>query len=168
MALIKTMTIDEFYTKEEAKRIHSVINNLSMTKVEFGKELENFNMVPENANQLFSRALNIPVEVIEERSGIFRNPEWFIHFEEFDSLNEWLFVVAIDHTTFDLYEHQSGAKSALDGYKFNYKNLFEWNHCVNYQLAPSQGIFFRPWLFHSFISNLIQVFRLKQKNDNTV
>lgn len=162
MSIIKTITVDEFYSADEASRIFRAINNLRFDQKEFGQEIHDFNMIPENADALFYRALNIKMHVIEEQSGVFRKPEHFIHFESFERSNEWLFVVALDHTTFDLYEHVSGAKSAIDGYQFNYRNLFEWNHCVNYQLAPSQGILFRPWLFHSFTSGMTQVFRLEE------
>lgn len=163
MALIKTMTIDGFYSIEEAKRIYSVISPLTGFKQkEFGNELEDFNMVPNDADALFSKVLNKKVIVDVDNSGVFRYPELFIHFESFAALNEWIFVVAIDNSTFNIYEHQSGAKHALHDHKFNYRNLFEWDLTVNYLLQPGQGILFRPWLFHSFDQGLIQVFRLKE------
>jgi len=163
MALIKTMTVDDFYKPEEARRITAVIDALPHFKqFDFGTELVDFNMVPVDADQLFSKTLNMSVTVIKENSGIFRRPEHFIHFEPFDTLKEWIFVVALDRTIFNIYEHQSGSNNALQGFKFNYRNLFEWNLTVDYQLGPSQGIFFRPWLFHSFTSGLIQVFRLRE------
>lgn len=159
------MTIDGFYLQEEAERLCTVISNLQFVKTEFGQEVANFNMVADDADELFSRVLNKQVEVIKEHSGIFRQPELFIHFEGFDAPNEWIFAVALGHpyTTFNIFEHQSGPKNALEGYKHNYKNLFEWDLTVNYQLQPGQGIFFRPWLFHSFDHGLIQVFRLREK-----
>lgn len=163
MSLIKTITLDNFYSKEEAENIFRVVSGLKFQSHDFGKEIKNFNMVPENADDLFSRAINKTVTVIEERSGIFRVPELFIHFEDFDSLNEWLFVVAIENSTFNLFEHKSGVENALGGYNFNYRNLFEWDLTVNYLLKPSQGIFFRPWLFHSFDQGVIQIFRLQEK-----
>ncbi len=163
MALIKTMTIDGFYSVEEAKRIYSVISPLTGFKQkEFGKELEDFNMVPNDADALFSKVLNKKVIVDGDNSGVFRYPELFIHFEGFSALNEWIFVVAIDNSTFNIYENQCGAKHALHGHNFNYRNLFEWDLTVNYLLQPGQGILFRPWLFHSFDQGLIQVFRLKE------
>ena len=89
-----------------------------------------------------------------------------IHFEAFDSLNEWCFVVALERTTFNLYHHVSGAKSALDGYKFNYRNLFEWDYDVNILLQPNQGIFFRPWLFHSLENGIIQYYKILTEEKN--
>lgn len=160
--LVKLITIDGFFSKEEAVNLSNITYDLQYTKHEFGKQIENFNMVPEDANRMFSNILGTNIEVDEDRSGIFRIPERFTHFEEFSDTNEWVFAVALQHSTFDVFEHQSGCKTALEGYKHNYRNLFEWDHKINYQLDPGQGILFRPWLFHSFNDGLIQVFRLKE------
>lgn len=175
--MIKTITVEDYYTSEEAKRLALATSNLPFTKSEFGKEIENFNFTPENSDKLFSQVLNRPIEIDDERSGIFRAPELFIHFEGFESTNEWLFVVAIESSTFNIYHHleedmrlcmtmpKIGARSALEGYKYDYRNLFEWHCAVNYLLEPGQGVFFRPWLFHSFDQGLIQTFRLREKHD---
>lgn len=167
MSILKTITVDGFYSQEEAINLGHVVKNLQFIETEFGKEIPEFNMVSENADELFSKVLKIPVSVIDERSGVFRFPEKgsLIHFEGFDALNEWIFVVAIQNSTFNIFEHKEGSKSALDGYKYNYRNLFEWDLTVNYLLQPGQGIFFRPWIFHSFDSGLIQLFRLKENGD---
>lgn len=156
------MTIDGFYSVEEAKNLASIVSNLNYTDHDFGEEIDNFNFLPENSNNLFTSVLKIPLEVIEEKSGIFRRPKQFIHFENFSSLQEWIFVVAIQESIFNLFEHSSGATCALDNYMFNYRNLFEWDLKVNYILAPGQGVFFRPWLFHSFDTGIVQLFNLKQ------
>lgn len=163
MSFIKSMTIDGFYPEEKAKNIALVANALNFVETEYGKEILNFNMVPGDADELFSSVLNKPVTVIKENSGVFRIPSLFIHFESFDSQCDWLFVVALEQSTFNVFEHQSGAVTALDGYKdFSYRNLFEWDLMVNYILKPGQGVFFRPWLFHSFDQGLIQTFRLRE------
>jgi hypothetical protein len=160
MAQTKTLTIDGFYSNDEAKRINQVMRHiLNFDDQSLGKELNNFNMVPDDASEIFSRALGFPVTVNLERSGTFRKPDHFIHFEDCETSNDWMFFVALDETIFNIYEHASGAEHALQGYQFNYRNLFEWEHRVNYHLKPGQGIFFRPWLFHSVISGMVQVFR---------
>jgi len=161
MAFIKTMTIDGYFSKQEAIDLSYTIGNLSYKQFEFGKEIEDFNLVPAGSDELFSNILGKTIK-IDPESGIFRIPDFFIHFESFTSSNDWLFVVALESSTFNIYEHQSGAKTALDGYKFNYQNLFEWDLTVNHLLEPGQGIFFRPWLFHSFDKGLIQMFRLNE------
>ena len=161
--MIKTLTIDGFYSSEEAQRLRGVVIDIPFVEIEFGLEIKDFNMVPGDADELFSRAVNKPVKVIDEKSGVFRIPKLFIHFEEVETPNDWLFVVALDHSTFNLFEHKTGVVNALQEHKFNYRNLFEWDLTVNYLLKPGQGIFFRPWLFHSFDQGLIQTFRLQEK-----
>lgn len=165
MALLKTITIDDFYSQEEGYRLSKVILPLMhFQDCEFGKELKDFNMIPQDADEIFSKVLNTQVTIQRESSGIFRipDPSSFIHFEEYESIKDWLFVVALDQTIFNIFEHKSGARNALEGYEFAYRNLFDWNLTVNYALFPGQGVFFRPWLFHSFNSGLIQLFRLKE------
>jgi len=162
MPLLKTITVDGFYTPEQAKQMAATVYNLKYTDHEFGKYIENFNLCPPDADQLFSTALNFPVTVDQE-TGNFRIPQAFIHFEDFSSQNDWLFVVALQNSTFNIFEHKTGVVNALEGHKFNYRNLFEWDLTVSYLLQPGQGILFRPWLFHSFDSGLIQSFRLAAK-----
>lgn len=160
--MIKTITIDGFYTKEEALRLANIVWDLKFVQSDLGKEIENFNMVPDHADELFSTVLRFSVKIEDERSGVFRFPVLFNHFEAFDTPAEWCFVVALQPSTFNIFQHKSGAKNALDGYQFNYRNFFEWDLTVNYLLDPGHGIFFRPWLFHSFDSGLVQMFRLKE------
>lgn len=165
MVFLKLITIDHFYTEQEGFNISRVILPLmQFEKNDFGEDLPNFNMVPNDADEIFSKVLNSKVVVEKEKSGLFRKPDFsaFIHFEEFESVNDWLFVVALEPTTFNVFEHKSGAKNATEGYEFAYRNLFDWNLKTNIILEPGQGVFFRPWLFHSFSSGLIQIFRLKE------
>ena len=162
MSIIKTITVDGFYSEEYARNTANVVLPLQYTNSEFGQEINDFNMIPESADEMFSTVLNKKVTVIEESSGVFRIPKLFIHFEGFDSSAEWIFVVALQESTFNIFEHKRGSKNALANYQHNYQNLFEWDLTVNFQLMPGQGIFFRPWLFHSFNNGLIQTFRLKE------
>lgn len=166
MSLLKTITVDGYYSPEEAKNIEFSIFNNVFTPTEFGEEILNFNMVSKDADKLFSEVLRIPVKIKEEESGVFRLPDRgnMIHFESFNSLNDWIFSVAIQTSTFNLFEHKSGITCALEKYDFNYRNLFEWDLTCNYILKPGQGIFFRPWMFHSFDSGLIQIFKLEEVN----
>lgn len=159
--LVKIINVDGFYGKEHADFISNATYDLQYVDKEFGKEIENFNMLPPDANKMFSDILGSNIEVSEE-SGFFRKPQGFIHFEPFESLNEWIFVTALQDSIFNVYEHQSGAKNALDNYKHNYRNLFEWDHKINFQLSPGDGVLFRPWLFHSFDTGQIQIFKLKE------
>lgn len=163
MAFIKTLTIDDFYTPDQAEELYYTVRGLQYTQHDIGQQIDNFNHVPDYLDEVFSTVLRKKIVIDVDRSGVFRFTEPFIHFEDFQGSNEWLFVVALQPTMFNLFEHQSGVKSALDGYQFNYQNMFEWNLKVNYELDPGQGVFFRPWLFHSFTKSLIQIFRLREE-----
>lgn len=161
--LVKIMVIDGFFKQEEAEKICMMTRDLKYVEHEFGYQVSNFNMIPANANELFSSVLGTKIEVDRENSGVFRKPVSWIHFESFDNMNEWLFFCALtESTTLNIFEHQSGATTALDGYDFNYRNLFEWDLQLNFVLKPGQGIFFRPWLFHSFDGGQIQMFKLRE------
>ena len=164
--LVKFITVDGFFTQEQATNLFHISNNLTYEDVEFGEQIPHFNMVPENANEMFSEILNTDIEVDEDNSGVFRKPVSWIHFEGFDDTNEWVFVCALKETTLNIFEHQSGAVTALNEHKFDYRNLFEWDIKLDCVLSPGQGILFRPWLFHSFNGGLVQIFRLREKNVN--
>ena len=159
--LIKTLTIDNFYLPYQTKELIDVIWDMQFVDKEFGKEIENFCHVPNDMDDIFKKILGFKTKTDLNNSGVFRKPSDFIHFESFYDLREWMFIVSLTETTVNIFEHKTGAVTALDNYNFNYRNLFEWDLMCNYVLKPGQGIFFRPWLFHSISSGLIQTFRLK-------
>jgi hypothetical protein len=165
--MVKLLHADNFLSPEEAQRAAGVVQGLNFTPKSYGWELENFNMVLTRLEPVMSRVLGERVVIDQQRSGVFRRPlNNVIHFEEFDSLNEWAFVCALEKTTLNLYHHIDStgtvdAESAIQGYNFNYMNLFEWELHTNILLAPSQGVFFRPWVFHSLDQGLVQYYRLK-------
>jgi hypothetical protein len=162
--LVKIISIDDFITREDAYGLGAHVSALKYEETEFGKEIENFNLIPSNIEERFKIVLNTDVTVDEKKSGIFRHPSPFIHFESFEKLNEWIFVVALDRTLLNIYENLNGSKTALEEYKLNYRNLHDWDLIVSYDFKPGQGVLFRPWLFHSFSGGLIQIFRLEEKN----
>lgn len=161
--LIKLITVDGFFDQAEATRLCSVAKSLSFAEREFGYEIEHFNMVPENADELFSGVFGTRMVVDEERSGVFRMPKHFIHFEGFDVVNEWIFACALERSFLTVYEHlETGAKSALDRHDLNYRDMLQWDYQAQHQLSPGQGVLFRPWLFHSMDCGLVQLFRLRE------
>ena len=162
-SLVKIITVDGFFTKEQADELTAITYNLQFDETEFGKEIPNFNLIQPDFNKHASIIFNTTIKVDENRSGFFRIPKQFIHFEGFDSLNEWIFVVALQKSIFNVFEHKSGSANALQGYKYGYNNLFEWDLTINYEIQPGQGVMFRPWLFHSFNTGLLQTFRITEK-----
>lgn len=161
--LIKLITVDGFFSEEQATNLCHIAKSLNFTEKEFGLEIDQFNMIPENADELFSRIFNTNIIVDEERSGIFRIPRHFIHFESFDTINEWIFICALEKSFLTIYEHlDTGSKTALDQYKLEYMDLLQWDYQAQHQLSPGQGVLFRPWLFHSLDCGLVQIFRLRE------
>lgn len=164
MSIAKLIHADNFFRPEAIASLVSISRGLTFVDKEYGKEVENFNLVFPDLDDMFSKLVGESVTVDDDRSGVFRRPDnCLIHFEGFDSTDEWCFIVALENTTFNLYHHLSGAESALDGYHFNYRNLFEWDYDVNILLKPNQGVIFRPWLFHSVENGLVQYYRLVGK-----
>jgi hypothetical protein len=165
MALLKTITVEDFYTKQAALDIAGAVYHLPKVPTPYGQDIPNFNLIPPDADALFSSVMRIPMTVDSERSGVFRLPDLCIHSEDFkDARANWVFAVALQESTFNLFAHESGSQSVLDGNLVNCYNLFEWDVLVNYQLAPGHGVFFRPWLYHSFSNGLINIFRLSETN----
>jgi hypothetical protein len=166
-SMVKLIHADGFFAPGDAEKYARVVDGLPFVNKPYGQEIDNFNMIFRGIEPVLSRVLGERVIVDHKKSGVFRRPIDCIHFEEFDSLDEWCFIVALERSTFNLYHHlrdgqygQVDSRSALDGWQYNYRNLFEWDYHTNILLEPNQGIFFRPWMFHSLENGLIQYYRL--------
>jgi len=172
--MIKYLLADKFYNQQDLKSYLNVCNYYFADKFvnkEYGNEVEGINLIIDDLEFTFSKALGERVIIDHKSSGIFRKPHnGLIHFESFDSLNEWCFIVAIEPNTMNFYYHLKDyfneeyrvwdSKNALEGYKFNYKNTFEWDYHTNILLEPGDGIFLRPWTFHSLNDGIVQYFKL--------
>lgn len=165
-AMVKLIHADEFYPPGDAQKYCAMVQGLNFTPKSYGWELENFNMILSGLEPIMGRVLGERVVIDSVRSGVFRKPlNNVIHFEDFETLDEWCFVVALERTTLNLYEHINSqgkvdATSALVSHQHNYMNLFEWNLHTNILMEPNQGVFFRPWIFHSLDNGLVQYYRL--------
>jgi hypothetical protein len=63
MAFIKTLTIDDFYTPEGAHNLSLVARGLSFIQKDLGREIENFNHVPDDMSEIVSNTIARKVEV---------------------------------------------------------------------------------------------------------
>lgn len=169
--MVKLIHADGFFPEGAAQQYVNAVSNMPFIEKQYGHELDGFNMIFPGIEPILSKVLGERVIVDHDRSGIFRKPmNNVIHFEEFDSLNEWCFIIALEKNTLNLLHHLADfgkgeygkvdAKTALDGWNFNYRNLFEWDIHTNILLEPNQGIFIRPWVFHSLNDGLVQYYRL--------
>jgi hypothetical protein len=169
--MVKLIHADGFFPPGDAEKYKSIVENLNFVQTKFGLEVPNFNMILPKIEPLLSRVLGERVIVDSKRSGVFRKPiNNVIHFEDFESLNEWCFLVALEETTLNLCYHISDhtlgelspvdAHTALDGTNFDYFNFFEWKIHTNVILQPNDGIFIRPWVFRTLYDGLVQYYRL--------
>lgn len=147
----------DFYSKKDADAYNRAIGNAShFQPMQYGSELVNFNMIAPDDDMIFGGMLGDFVKIDKDKSGTFRRP-WdnLIHFEDFQDLSEWRLAVALEDNVFTTYSHISGAKTALDGYEFDYHNLDDWIVETVLNIRQGDAIFFRPWVFHSFESKLL-------------
>jgi len=128
----------------------------------YGTQIPEFNLIFPDSDMLFGGMLGDYITLDEEHSGTFRRPyDNLIHFEDFKNLSEWRVAVALEDTVFKTYSHESGARTALDGYEFNYNNNEEWLLETTLNLKQNDAVFYRPWVFHSFEEKLILCYYLK-------
>lgn len=147
-----------FYSTDQANGLADIARSLQYSPCEFGVMTENFNYIQPDSEKIFSEVLNTKV-TISDSSGIFYKPNNGIHFDSFSDFSRWKFVVAVEPSIFTMFYHNSGAKSALERYDFNYNNLFDWEYQTQILMEPGQGLFYRPWMFHSLASgSIVQMF----------
>lgn len=158
---VKIILADNFYPQNDAEILYNVTLDLNYEETDYGWEVPQFNWVQAGVHEVCEHVIGEPLVMDKELSGSFRKPMHGIHFEGFRHPDEWCFVVSLDYTecVFNYYKHMSGAQNALEGYKFSYKNLFEWQLEGSIILKRNQGVFFRPWMFHSMEHGLVQYFR---------
>jgi hypothetical protein len=176
---IKMIHADGFFPKGEAEGLWSIVQDLQYVKGEYGLEVPNFNLVLNDIHLVFSKILAQEVVVDHKRSGIIRKPyNNMIHFESFESPEEWCFILALEKTTLNIFKHVkdiryneygvSDSKDVFQGYEFNYNNLFEWDIVSNIILECNQGVFIRPWVFHSLENGTVQYYRILPKGMETI
>lgn len=175
--MVKLIHCDGFFPGDEAKSLRNVVENLTFIETRHGAEIKNFNLIFPDSEQIFNKVLGERVIVDTKRSGVIRKPNHnLIHYEEFDSTEEWCFMVALENTVVNFWYHIDdtnkpgelgiiNAKHALEGTNFNYHNLFEWKIHTNILLEINQCLFYRPWVFHSLEEGLIQHYRLLADNN---
>jgi hypothetical protein len=154
----------DYFPKGDAENYRLAIDSLiHFNPMSYGREIPQFNMIFPDNDLLLGKMLGESfISLDEEKTGTFRKP-WnnLIHFEEFDSLKEWRLAVALEDNTFTTYSHVSGAKTALDGYNFDYHNLSDWLVESVTNIRQNDAIFYRPWVFHSFEEKLMYCHYIK-------
>lgn len=171
---IKLIHADGFFPKGEAEALCAVVQDVQYVEKEYGLEMPHFNLILPDIHLVFSKILGEDVIIDRKRSGLVRKPHNnMIHFESFDDPNEWCFILALERTTLNIYKHvadiryngydEVDSKNVLQGFKYDYKNIFEWDITTNVILDCNEGVFIRPWVFHSLQDGTVQYYRILPK-----
>lgn len=174
-SMVKLIHADDFFPEQDVKNLANVVKSMQFVPCSYGYELPNFNLIFPDIEIILHRVLGERVIVDVDRSGVIRKPyNNAIHFESFESPEEWCFIIALEKTTINLWHHIDDVKkgdiskadstSVFEGYNFDFQNFFEWKIHTNIVLEPNQAIFIRPWAFHSLESGTVQYYRLLPDN----
>lgn len=170
-SMVKLIHADGFFPNNDANNLLLAIKDMTFVHREYGLEIPNFNLIFPDIETIFYRVLGERVTVDPNKSGVIRKPHNnIIHYEHFDSPEEWCFIVALEKTTLNIWHHiseqdkgdisPSDFTNAMQNVNFNYFNLFEWKIQTNIILEQNQGVFIRPWMFHSLDDGVVQYYRL--------
>lgn len=176
--MVRLIHADDFFPNNDAQNLKNLAEILNYVQRPYGYEAENFNLIFPDSEIIFNKVLGERVIVDVKRSGVIRRPNNnAIHFEDFESAEEWCFIVALEPTTINFFYHLDSTTSVgevgdtdcknalqLNGRNFDYNNLFEWRIHSNILMETNQCLFIRPWVFHSLQDGLVQYYRLLPDN----
>jgi hypothetical protein len=157
----------DFFPEGDAENYKLAVDGLKFVPMKYGLEIPEFNMIFPDIDVLWGKMLGDILDIEENESGVFRRPyPDVIHFEDFESLDEWRFVVSLDNMEFKTYRHVSGAKNMLhtengDYSQFDFFDENQWERETSIIMKPNDAIFYRPWIFHSFSQGLLHYYKIK-------
>jgi hypothetical protein len=160
----------DYFPKEEIHQLRPLVDDVRWVEKKFGKEMEHFNLIFKDIDIVLGKMVGDIVEIDKENSGTLRRTlHEVIHFEDFNDLNDWRFVVAMDENEFKTYIHKDGYKNFLDYLKdeneerpiLNYINKDDWEEEAVIKMKPNDVLFYRPWVFHSFQEGVLHYYKLK-------
>jgi len=171
--MVKLIHADGFFPNNDAENLRQLAQDLTFISKPYGLEVPNFNLIFPDSEIIFNKVLGERVVVDPERSGVIRKSyNNRIHFEHFETPDEWCFIVALEPTTVNFWYHMdqknsmgeigvTDSRHAMDGVdSYNFHNIFEWRIHTNILLEQNQCLFIRPWVFHSLQDGVIQYYRL--------
>ena len=150
--------------------LSTLVTNLEYVDVLHGKEIEDFQYVPDGIDKMFSSILQEPIEL---QGGQFRKPNTLIYFDNFYQHTLWTGIVALEETELKLYQHESGYRSFFDMPPETNMDQFFLDNCNKPEnwtiktvinMEKNDFVFVRPWLWKSLREEkLVQIFTLNHK-----
>lgn len=160
----------DYFPKGEIEAFRPLVEDVHWVDTKFGKQMAHWNMIFKDIDLVLGKMVGDLVEIDRPNSGTLWRPlHEIIHFEDFENLDDWRFVVAMDTNEFKTYVHKSGWKSFLDFVNDpdpekampNYTDPDEWHLETFVRLNPNDVLFYRPWIWHSFQSGVLHYYKLK-------
>jgi hypothetical protein len=160
----------DYFPAGEAERIPYLVDSVNWVDKKFGSEMEHFNLIFKDIDLVLGKMVGDIIEIDRPNSGTLRRTlKNVIHFEDFEDLNDWRFVVAVENNTFITYNSLYGYKTFLDYVKdesedkptLEYLNNSQWEVESTIQMKANDVLFYRPWVFHSFDDGILHYYKLK-------
>lgn len=159
----------DYFPKGEIEHLRPLVEDVSWVDKKFGKEMEHFNLIFKDIDVVLGKMTGDLVEIDRKNSGTLRRTlHEIIHFEDFEDLNDWRFIVSLDKNEFKTYIHKDGYKSMIDYIKdeskekseLDFINKNDWEVEATIKMNPNDVLFYRPWLFHSFQDGILHYYKL--------
>jgi hypothetical protein len=160
-----------YFPNDEVHQLRPLVQDVKWSPKKFGEEMDHFNLIFPDIDIILGKMVGDLVEIDRPNSGTLRRTlHEVIHFEDFEDLNDWRFVVAVEDNVFQTYIHRSGYNSVLDYIKdqeneerplLDYSQIDDWEVETKIIMKPNDVLFFRPWIFHSFQRGILHYYKLK-------
>ena len=158
--------IENFYSN--ANQIYDIVSKLDYKQETFGLEIKDFYLVPQGIDSGFSQIVNKNIS-LGKKSGCFRKPYEFIHFENFEPKSYFLAIVALTDTKFYTYRHKEKSYSQViqlqenleEFISKNCNNKSAWDITCQVNMSPGDMVLVKPWLWHSIDPGIVNVFYLE-------
>ena len=133
----------DYFPKDEVEQLRPLVQDVHWVDKKFGKEMAHFNLIFNDIDLVIGKMVGDIVEIDRPSSGTLRRTiNEVIHFEDFEDLNDWRFVVSLEENEFKTYIHKEGYKTSI-------------------KMKPNDVLFYRPWIFHSFQDGILHYYKLK-------
>jgi len=165
--------IENFYSN--SNQIYDIVSKLDYKQQTFGFEIKDFYLIPQEIDKVFSQIINKDI-TFGKKSGCFRKPYEFIHFENFEPKSFFLAIVALTDTKFYTYRHKEKNYSQViqlqenleEFISKNCNNKSAWDITCQVNMSPGDMVLVKPWLWHSIDPGIVNVFYLETTDQGTV
>ena len=168
--------VENFYNN--ANQIYEIVSKLDYKQETFGLQIKDFYLVPQGIDEGFSQILGKKIN-LGEKSGLFRKPYEFIHFENFNPKSLYLGIIALSDIKFYTYKHKEKnyhqvidlKENVQDFIVKNCNNKDLWDVASQVNMSAGDIILVKPWCWHSLDSGLVNIFYIETEeqisNDST-